>query len=144
VSVGVCDDTAHAHLRRALDQAVGNKAIGIGNRSERASDGENAVVNARDDLANAGADSGLVAKVGDVLASLANDHAGFLGGDDSAQSDLSLVVLLLGARVLSTIGVEGAELVGDVVDTTVDMGGLDVFGRHGWRMGEIGSVVEWR
>jgi hypothetical protein len=143
VSVGVCDDTAHAHLRRALDQAVGDKAIGVGNGGKRASDGENAVVDARDDLANAGADSGLVAEVGDVLASLANDHAGFLGGDDSAQSDLGLVVLLFGARVLSTIGVEGAELVGDVVDTTVDMRGLDVFGRHGWRVGEIESVVEW-
>jgi hypothetical protein len=144
VSVGVCDDTAHAHLRRALDQAVGDKAIGVGNGSERASDGKNAVVNARDDLANAGADSGLVAKVGDVLASLANDHAGFFGGDDSAQSNLGLVVLLFGARVLGAVGVEGAELVGDVVNTAVDMRRLDVFGRHGWRLG-VGEVrsVEW-
>ena len=115
MSVGVCDDTAHAHLRRALDQAVGDKAIGVGNGGERASDGKNAVVNARDYLANAGADSGHVANVGDVLASLANDYASFLGGDDSAQSNLGLVVLLFGARVLGAVGVEGAELVGDVV-----------------------------
>jgi hypothetical protein len=140
VSVGVCDDTAHAHLRRALDKAVGNKAIGVGNGGERASDGENAVVNARDDLANAGADSGFVAKVGDVLTSLADDHTGFLGGDDSAQSDLGLVVLLLSTRVLGAIGVEGAELVGDVVNTAVDMRRLDVFGRHGRR---VRSGVGW-
>ena len=140
VSVGVCYNAAHAHLRCALDQTVRNKAIGVGDGGERASHGENAIVNAGHDLANAGADSGLVAKVSDVLASLADDHAGFLGGDDSAQSDLGLVVLLLGARVFGAVGVEGAELVSDVVDTAVDMRRLDVFGRHDWRVGEMKSV----
>ena len=131
VSVGVGDYTTHAHLGCALDQAVRDKAISISNGCEGSSNGEDTVVDAGDDLADASANTSLVAKVGDVLAGLANDHTGFLGSDDGAESELSLVVLLLGARVLGAVGVERAKLVGDVVDTAVNGRRLNVLGRHG-------------
>ena len=131
MSVGVGNNTTHAHLRCALDQTVRNKAIGISDGSERSSDSEDTVVNAGDNLADASANTSLVAKVGDVLAGLANDHTGLLGSDDGTESELGLVVLLLGARVLSTVSVERAKLVGDVVDTAVNGRRLDVLGRHG-------------
>lgn len=132
MSVGVGNYTAHAHLRRALDQAVGDKTVRVGDGDERSGDGEDAVMNARHDLANASADTSLVAKVGDVLAGLADDDTGFLGGDNGAKSELSLVVLFLGARVLGAVGVEARELVGHVVDAAVDGRGLNILGRHGW------------
>lgn len=131
VSVGVGDDTTHAHLGCALDQAVRNKAVSVSNGCERSSDSEDTVVDAGNNLADTSANTSLVAKVGDVLAGLANDHTGFLGSDDGTESELSLVVLFLGARVLGTIGVERAKLVGDVVNTAVDGRRLDVLGRHG-------------
>lgn len=146
MGVGVGDYTTHAHLRCTLDKAVRDEAIRIGDRGEGSSDSQDAVVDARDDLANAGADTSLVAQVSDILAGLANDDAGFLGGDDSAQSELGLVVLLFGARVLVLVGVEGTELVGDVVNTAVEGRGLDVLGRHGRRVGGRGGGVGagWR
>lgn len=84
MSVGVGDYTTHAHLRSALDKAVCDKAIRVGDRGKRPGDGEDAIVNTRHDLANASADTSLVAKVCDVLAGLANDNSGFLGGDNGA------------------------------------------------------------
>lgn len=133
VSVGVGDDTTHAHLGCALDEAVRDKAVSISNGCERSSNGEDTVVDARDNLADASANTGLVAKVGDVLAGLANDHTSLLGSDDRAESELSLVVLLLSARVLGAVGVERAKLVGDVVYTAVNGRRLNVLGRHGRR-----------
>jgi hypothetical protein len=130
VSVGVGDYTSHAHLGRTLDQAVGDKSICVGNGSKRSSDGKDAIVNTRNDFANTSTDTGLVAKISDVLSGLANDHASFLRGYNGTKSKLSLVVLFLGARVLGAVGVERAELVGDVVNTAVDGRRLDVLGRH--------------
>jgi hypothetical protein len=131
VSVGVGDDTTHAHLGSALDQAVRDEAVSISNGCERSSNGEDTIVDAGDNLADASANTSLVAKVGDVLSGLANDHTSFLGSDDGTESELSLVVLFLGARVLGAVGVERAKLVGDVVNTAVNGRRLDVLGRHG-------------
>jgi hypothetical protein len=130
VSVGVSDYTSHAHLRRALDQAIGDKTIRVGNGSKRSSDGKNTIVDTRNNLANTGTDASLVAKIRYVLSGLADDHTSFLRGDYGTKSKLSLVVLFLGARVLGAVGVERAELVGDVVNTAVDRRRLDVLGRH--------------
>jgi hypothetical protein len=128
VSVWVGDYASHAHLRGALDQAVGDETICISNGSERSSNGKDTIVNARNDLANASTDTSLVAKISDVLAGLANNHTGLLGGDDGTQSELSLVVLFLSARVV--ISVDSAELLGEVVNVAVDRRRLDVLGRH--------------
>ena len=135
VSVWGAHYASHAHLRRALDEAVGDEAIRVGDARERTGDGEDAVVHARDDFAHAGADACLVTQVGDILASLANDDASFLGGDNGTQSDLCLGVLFLGARVV--VGVEAAYLIGEVVDAGVN-GGRGVFGGHG-DDGEVGG-----
>jgi len=58
-------------------------------------------VHALHHLAHAGLDAGLVAQVGHVLATLADDDTGFLGRDDGAQGELGLGVLLirLGGRL---------------------------------------------
>ena len=48
--------------------------------------GENALVNARNDLADACFDAGLFPKFCDIFSALANDDAGFLGAHESAES----------------------------------------------------------
>lgn len=48
---------------------------------DEARDGEHTFVHAGDDLADAGLDTGLVAQVGDIFASLADDNASVLGAD---------------------------------------------------------------
>lgn len=112
VGVGVRSDTAHAELRNALEQAIGYVTVGRSDGIQGAEDGQDTVVNTRDDLADAGADTGLVAELGDVLASFSNDDACFLRGDDSSQSKLSEGVFVIGARrgifvVLEVETVEG-------------------------------------
>lgn len=129
MSVGVANDTSHTHLWCALDQTVGYESVRIGNAVQRARDGKHAVMHARNDLADAGADSSLVAQVSHVLAGLANNDAGFLGGDNGTESELRLGVFLLGAGTILG-GVERAHLIGNVVNAGVDGGG-SIFGGHG-------------
>lgn len=76
------DDSTHAHLRCTLDQAICHKPVCLCNAVQRTRDGQHAVVHTRDDLADTSSDTGLVAQIRDVLACLANDHAGLLGGDN--------------------------------------------------------------
>ena len=91
-------ETAHAHLRSALEQALGDEAICPRDGLQRAGDGEHTIVHTLDDLADAGTHARLVAQVGHVLACLANDDAGLLGRDNGAQCQLRLLVFFLGAR----------------------------------------------
>lgn len=128
MSVGVAHDSAHAHLWSALDQTVGHESVRVGNTVQRARDGQDTVMHAWHDLADTSADSGLVAQVCDVLARLANDDAGFLGGDNGTEGELRLSVLFLGAGTI--LGVEGAHLLAKVVNARVDGWG-NVFGGHG-------------
>jgi hypothetical protein len=97
VSVGVGGDTAHTELGNALEQAIGNVTVGGSDSIQRAENGQDAVVDAGDDLADAGADTGLVTELGDVLASFSNNDACFLRGDDSSQSELGEGILVVGA-----------------------------------------------
>ena len=87
MSVGIGDYAAHAHLGRALEQAIGHETIRFGNAGQSSRDREDAVVHAWDDLADTGSHASLVTQVGHVLPGLANDDASLLGRDDGAQSD---------------------------------------------------------
>ena len=97
MSVGVRGDTAHAQLGDTLEQTVGDMAVGSGNSVQRAENGQDAIVDTGDDLADAGADTSLVTEFGDVLTSFSNNDACFLRGDDSSQSKLSEGILVVGA-----------------------------------------------
>lgn len=127
MSVGVTNDTSHAHLRCALDQAISDQAIRVGNPVQSTGDGKHTIMHAWHDLADTSADSSLVAQVCDVLAGLADNDTSFLGGDNGTERELSLTIFLFGAR--SLFGVEGAHLVGQVVNAGVD-DGRGIFSRH--------------
>lgn len=59
----------------------------LGYAFDRAADGEDALVHARNDLADAGFDAGLVPEVGDIFACFPNDDASILGTDQSAEGE---------------------------------------------------------
>lgn len=71
-----------------------------------AGDGEDPVVNTLDNLADASLHTSLVSEISDVLASLANDHTGLLGGNDGTKGKLGLGVLLFSAGSRLAIGTE--------------------------------------
>lgn len=100
------EDAAHAHGRCTFQQCAGDNHICLRNSVASTSDGQNAVVNALHDLAHASLDSGLVAQLGDILATLSDDDAGFFGGNNSAQSQLGLGILLVSPRRRFPIGSE--------------------------------------
>lgn len=98
MGVGVGDGAAHAQLRSALEETIGNKTVGLGDAVEGTEDSKDTVVNTRDNLADTSADASLVTKLGNILSSFADDDACFLRGDDGSQGDLSLGVLFICAR----------------------------------------------
>lgn len=81
-------------------------------------------MDALDDLAHTSLDASLVTQVGNVLATLTNDHAGLLGRHDSSQGQLRLRILLVGlGRRLSVRSKAGfvvveVELVQGVIQLT--------------------------
>jgi hypothetical protein len=125
------DDTAHAHGRGAFEQALSNQAICLGDAREATSDGQDAVVDALNNLADAGAHTSLIAQVSDVLARLADDDSGLLGRDNGTQGELRLGVLFFSARgsFALAIDVEAFELVGDAAGVLAGAG-LGLFGGH--------------
>jgi hypothetical protein len=94
----VIDDTTHAHLRDTFQQSLGHNAICLGNASQSTSHSKDSIVDAGNDLGHTGANSSLVAQLGNILSLLANDDSGFLGRDNCAQGELLLGILLFGAR----------------------------------------------
>jgi hypothetical protein len=123
---------AHAHSRCAVEEALGDQAVCLGDTRKAARDREDAVVDALDNLADAGAHARLVAQVSDVLARLADNDAGLLGRDNGAQGELRVGVLLLGTRghVGLAIHVEAVKLLGDAVGVLASAS-LGLFGGHG-------------
>jgi hypothetical protein len=142
-AIGV-DETPHAHLGGTFEQTLGDDSVCLGDATEAASDGKNAIVNAGDDLANARADSRLVAQICDVLASFANDHAGFLGGHNGSEGELLGRVLVFGAdlvlAVTAIVGAQAVELsrqiasgvLGRVLLRGLGLGGHCEVCGHGW------------
>lgn len=139
------EDAAHAHGRCTLQQCASDNHVRLRDGVASTSDGQNAVVNALHDLAYSGLDSSLVAQLGDILATLADDHTGFFGGHNSAQSQLGLGILLVGPRrrfsIRSESGLAVIELDAVQTDRKVVSVGREVVlvGRHG----RIGVVDVW-
>lgn len=92
------DQSSHSHVWCALEKTFGDDAVGFGNGGEATLNGEDAVVDARNDFAHARPDAGLISKVSDVLAGFADDHTGFLGRDYGAEGEFLVGVVLLAAR----------------------------------------------
>ena len=92
----VRDNAAHTHLRGTFQKTLCHDRIGSSERAQLTSDCQDTVMDARNYLAHAGLDAGLIAQVSNVLSGLADDHTGLLGRDDSTQSQLRDRVLLLG------------------------------------------------
>jgi hypothetical protein len=133
VGAVVLDDAAHANRGGALEERVGDDGVGARHGIASAGDGEDAVVDALDDLADAGLDARLVPQVGDILSALADDDAGLLGGDDSAKGELGLGVLLVRPRGGLAIGAEAGLAVFELklvqrVEDVAAVGGEGVLG----------------
>lgn len=106
VSAVVLNNSAHTDRGSTLDEGSSDDGVGARNRIASAGDGENSVVNALNDLTDAGLDTGLVTEIGNVLSALADDDASLLGGDNSSQGQLSLSILLVGLGSGLAIGAE--------------------------------------
>lgn len=139
------EDAAHSHGRCTFQQRAGDNHVRLRDGVASASDGQNAVVNALHDLAYSGLDSSLIAQLGDILATLADNYTGFFGGHDGAQSQLGLGVFLISPRRRFSIGSESrlaiVELNAVQADSKVISVGRKVVlvGRHG----RIGVVDVW-
>lgn len=135
VSVWVVDNTTHAHLRSAFEQTIGDETVSLCNAFKRTQDRQDTVVDARNDLADASTNTSLVTKVCDVCASLADDDACFLRGDDGSQGDLSLSIFIFGAgRNVISGGAEATHLIRDGINSIVldsGCGGELLVSRHG-------------
>ena len=127
------NNSSHAHRRGAFEQSSRNDGIRSGDGIAAAGDGEDAVVHALDDFADSGLDASLVTEIGDVLSTLSDDNASFLGRYDGTESELGLGVFLvclrggLAVRANSIINLQLVDGVGDVAT----VGGVKVLrGRH--------------
>ena len=132
VSTIVGDDAAHAHSRGAFEKSASNNGVSTRDGIAATSDGEDSIMDALNDLANTSLDASLVAEVGNILATLADDDTCFLGRDDGTQSQLSLGVLLVRLRGRFAIGAE-AVLHFQVVQRVDDIAVVrhDILRRHG-------------
>ena len=95
VSAGSGDKATHSHHWSTLKESLGDDGVGLGNSITSSRDGENTVVDTLDNLGDTGLDTSLITEVGNILATLSNDNAGLLGGDNGAEGQLSLSILLL-------------------------------------------------
>ena len=139
------NDPTHPHLGRTLQQSLGNNRVGLGDALQSTSDGQDTIMDTLHDLADTSLNASLVAQVRNVLAALADDDAGFLGGDDGAEGELGLGVLLVGfgAFVALTVGVEAVHGVGELIGLSV---GVEIVGHVGLKNGvlEIPGSGLWR
>lgn len=129
------NNTTHSHHWSTLNESLGDNGIGLGDGIATTRDGQDAVVDTLDDLGDTGLDASLIAKVGNVLASLADDNTSLLGGDDGTESELLLGVLLISLwgevsiwthAVTLLADVEVGEAVSNVADWLLSL----LLGRH--------------
>ena len=125
---------SHANLRCSLEKSVCHQSICVRDGGQRPGDRQDAVMHARHDFADPRAHARFVSEVGHVLPRFANDHTCLLGGDNGAQGQLCGSVLFFRPRPV--VGVEGAELIGHVVNARVDAWRHLFLARHDGR--------EWR
>ena len=72
----------------------------LGNSLDSTSDGEDTVVDTLDHLGDASLDTGLIAEIGNVLASLADNDTSLLGRDEGTKGQGSSGIVLLTVLVL--------------------------------------------
>lgn len=140
VSASSGDKAAHSHHWSTLKESLSDNGVGLGDGLASTRDGKDAVVNTLDDLRDAGLDASLIAEVGNVLASLSDDDTSLLGGDNGAEGQLSLGVLLVGlwgwlsiwSKTLSVgTDVQALHVVGNVI-ASLDRGGVSALTRLFW------------
>ena len=95
MSAGGGDNTAHSHHWGTLKESLGDNGVGLRDSIASTGDGEDTVVDTLDNLADTSLDASLIAEVSNVLASLSDNDTSLLGGDNGAEGQLSLGVLLL-------------------------------------------------
>lgn len=100
-------------------------------------------MDALDDLADPGLDAGFFSEISHVLAGLANDNAGFLGGNDSPECELRLRVFFFsfGRLIFSFANIELVQGIGQtIVVHVVDIDrGLSRSHCGGMAMGQVGE-----
>lgn len=137
------DKAAHSHHWSTLEESLGDNGIRLGDSLTSAGDGEDTVVNTLNDLGDTGLDASLIAKVGNVLASLSNDDTSLLGGDNGTEGQLSLSVLLVGLwgrlsiwtktfSVGTDTDVQAVHVVGNVI-ASLHRGGVSALAGLFWR-----------
>ncbi len=148
VSAVALDHSAHTHGGGALEERAGNDGVGPGDGIAAARDGQNTVVDALDNLADARLDARLVAQVGHVLSAFPNDDAGLLGRDDGAQRQLCLGIFLVSlGRRLSVRAKAGLIAEVELVEGVAQVGAVGREGvlrsRHFGRGRVSRRKVEW-
>lgn len=121
------NDAAHAQGGSAFQQGAGDDHVGLGNGVASTSDCKDAIVDTLDNFGDASLDASLVAQLSNVLSTLADDDASFLGGDNGANGQLCLGVLFVCAGSGLAIGTEAAVAVIEL--DAVEAGSQVVAGR---------------
>ena len=98
VSSIALDDATHTHGGRAFEEGTCDNGVGPRDGITATGDGKDSVVDTLNNLADASLDARVIAKVGDVLATLADDDTGFLGRHNGSESELGLGIFLVRLR----------------------------------------------
>lgn len=133
MSAVALDDTTHSDGGSTFKESSSNDGISPRDGITATSDGENSIMNALNDLADAGFHTSLVAQVSNVLATFSNNDTRFLGGNNGAQGKLSLSVFLVRLRGKLSVGAKSFvhfQLIQRVDDITA-IGRKQILGRHG-------------
>ena len=114
------NDAAHPHRRNPFEKGTRDDGVGLCDRLATAGDGEDAVVDALDDFADTGLNTGFIAEVCNILASLADDNTGLLRRHDCAQRQLGLRIFFVGLGDDFAVGAEAVvidlHMVGEIRD----------------------------
>jgi len=152
----VLNDSTHADCGSAFEQSSCHNGVGPRDSIAATSNGQDAIVNALHDFADAGLDASLLAQIGDVLSALSDDDTGLLGWDERAQSQLRLGVLFVRLGCRLAIGAKARLIVIDVHMTNGISEFSPIVGRMGvlrrrhdykkglrrWE-GEGASIIRW-
>src|SRR5262245_59153905 len=91
------DQASHSHVRRTLQETLGDNAICFGDGSKATLNGEDAIVHAWHNFAHSSSNASLFSKVSNVLAGLADDHASFLGGHNGTEGQFLVCIVIFAA-----------------------------------------------
>jgi len=102
-SLTVCairiDQASHSHVRRTLQETLGDNTICFGNSSKATLNGKDAIVYAWHNFAHSRSDASLFSKISNILAGLADDDASFLGGHNGTECEFLVRIVIVAARL---------------------------------------------